>query len=341
MRLKKGMVLKDDIYSETGALLLKTGTELTDKHIDLLDRHAIKYIQQIQTNPVQDNKPPELNEVVYRNVFSSIKELHENVMDKTHLDEEEVSDMMNKFDVLHDEFISKDVEVLDIMERFSADEYLFKHSINVGLVASKIGSLLKLSEEKQHLLARMGLFHDVGKFKIDPAVLNKPSRLTNEEFEYIKQHPKYGYELLEGTRLSPMILEGTLKHHERLDGSGYPNGINGLNIPFFVRILSVADTFDAICSNRVYRGRKSVFYAIEELIKDCNAKRLDPSIVMPFTYSLVELSKDTPITLRNGKTGQIVQTDPLHPNQPTIEIDGFPPLDLKKEKLTLLQVANI
>jgi HD-GYP domain-containing protein (c-di-GMP phosphodiesterase class II) len=335
------MVLKEDIYTETGLLLLKIGTVLTENHINLLNRHGLKYIQQLHVNNLQSENPQKLNEVVYKNVFSSIKELQENVMDKSSLDDEEVNDMIEKFDILHDEFISKDIGILEIIEMFSEDEYLFKHSINVGLVASKIGSILKLSEEKQHLLARMGLFHDVGKFKIDASILNKPSRLSDDEYQLIKKHPKYGYELLAGTRINPLILEGTLKHHERLDGSGYPNGINESNIPFFVRILSVADTFDAICSNRIYKGRKSVYYAIEELIKDCNLNRLDPSIVLPFAFSLMELSKNKIITLRNGKKGEIVQTDLKHPNQPIIKIEGYPPLNLQKENLTLIQVANI
>jgi HD-GYP domain-containing protein (c-di-GMP phosphodiesterase class II) len=341
MRLKRGMVLRQDIYSETGVLLLKKETILTETHINLLNRNGIALVQQLNTKDIQSEKPNELNEVVYRNVFTSIKDMHENIMDKSNLDDDEVLDMINKFDILHDDFISKDIEVLEIIEKFSEDEYLFKHSINVGLVASKIGSVLKLSKENQQLLARMGLFHDVGKLKIDPSILNKPSRLTDDEFQIIKQHPKLGYEFLFNTSLDPLIIEGTLKHHERLDGSGYPNGIKGEDIPFLVRILSVADTFDAICSNRVYRGRRSVFFAIEEMVNECNRNRLDSSIVFPFAYSLMKLLKNTKITLRNGKRGEISKIDIDHPNQPVLKVDGYPPLNLQKENLTLIQVANI
>lgn len=337
MRLIEGFVLEEDIYSEAGVLLLKKETVLTEIQIKLLNRHGIVLLQQLVTR----SKPSEIYEKVYRNVFASIKDLQESILEKSRLDDDEVFDMISKFDILHDDFISNDIEVLEIIEKFSEDEYLFKHSINVGLIASKIGSVLNLSKENQQLLAKMGLFHDVGKFKIAPSILNKPSRLTEDEFQLIKQHPTFGYDLLYRTKLNPLIIDGTLKHHERLDGSGYPNGLKERDIPFFVRILSVADTFDAICSNRVYKGRRSVFFAIEELIKECNGNRLDSTIVFPFAYSLMQLLKNTKITLRNGKKGEILKIDLKHPNQPVLKIDGYPPLNLRKENLTLIQVANI
>ncbi len=333
MRFKKGMILKEDIYSVLGVLLLKRGTRLTDSHIQFLNHHQLK----VKGFPQNNN----LYEDVYKNVFSAVQDLQSNIAGKTKLNDKEVQEMISEFDTLYQEFIVNDIQISEIMKKFSQDEYLFKHSINVGLIASKIGRVMGLSDEYQHLLARMGLFHDVGKFKINADILNKPSKLTNEEFNKIKQHPKLGYDLLLSTSLEPLILEGVLKHHERLNGSGYPNGISEGDIPFFVRILSVADTFDAICSNRVYQGEKSVFYAVEEMIKDANSNGLDRKIVLKFTYSLMELSKGMKFNLRNGKQGEILRVDGNHPNQPIIKIEGYQPLDLQKENLTLYQVANI
>ncbi|MDR6124984.1 HD-GYP domain-containing protein (c-di-GMP phosphodiesterase class II) [Bacillus sp. SLBN-46] len=341
MELKKGMVLKEDIYSLTGVLLLKKGTVLKDDHMHYLSRHKIQIQEHDQAKDLIGKKFGELNEVVYRSVYSSVQELQRSISGKSKLNDNEIQEMVDTFQELHEEFALKDVGILELMERFSKDEYLFKHSINVGLIASKIGRILKLSEKHQQFLASMGLFHDVGKFKIDPMILNKPSRLTDEEFNLLKQHPKLGYDLLSKTSLHPLILEGVLKHHERLNGTGYPNRLNGDSIPFFIRILSVADTFDAICSNRVYRSSMSIFYAVDELIKEVKQNRLDEAIVLPFTNSLMELAKGKKITLRNGKVGEILHIDFKYPNQPILKIEGFKPLNLQKENLTLNQVANM
>ncbi|MGJ7911801.1 HD-GYP domain-containing protein [Neobacillus sp. LXY-1] len=341
MKVSKGMILKDDIYSKSGILLLKKGTKLTAHYAEWLDKHQSQIIYRSELEQLQSKQNWTLNETIYKNVFSSIQDLQRNIGKKNTLEDHEIHEMMTEFDALYQDFVEKDIEILDIMANFSQDEYLFKHSINVGLVASKIGSILNLPETDQQMLARMGLFHDVGKFKIDPFILNKPSRLTDEEFELIKQHPTLGYDLLVSTSLSLDILEGVLKHHERLDGSGYPNRFTGEQLPLFVRILSVADTFDAICSVRVYKQPRTIFFAIEELIKDVNAKRLDESIVLPFTYYLMSLSKGMQISLRNGKMAEIMEVEPNYPNQPILRIEGFQPLNLIKENLTLLQVANL
>lgn len=340
MDLRRGMVLKEDIYSLTGVLLLKKGTVLRDNHINLLNRHKVQTRDQLDSRSIIDKKLGEFSEIVYKNVYTSIQDLQTTISQKSKLDDDEIQEMIDTFGALHQEFAINELGIIEIMERFSEDEYLLKHSINVGLVASKIGGILNLSEDDQHFLASMGLFHDVGKFKIDPGILNKPSRLTEEEFNLVKQHPKLGYDLLSSTSLNPLILEGVLKHHERLNGSGYPFQLKEENIPFFIRILSVADTFDAICSNRVYKSSMSIFYAIDELIKDVKLNRLDGSIVLPFTNFLMEMIRGKSITLRNGKVGEILELNLEYPNQPIIKIDGFKPLDLFKENLTLNQIAN-
>ncbi|MDQ1147503.1 HD-GYP domain-containing protein (c-di-GMP phosphodiesterase class II) [Bacillus sp. SORGH_AS 510] len=307
MDLRRGMVLKEDIYSLTGVLLLKKGTVLRDNHINLLNRHKVQTRDQLDSRSIIDKKLGEFSEIVYKNVYTSIQDLQTTISQKSKLDDDEIQEMIDTFGALHQEFAINELGIIEIMERFSEDEYLLKHSINVGLVASKIGGILNLSEDDQHFLASMGLFHDVGKFKIDPGILNKPSRLTEEEFNLVKQHPKLGYDLLSSTSLNPLILEGVLKHHERLNGSGYPFQLKEENIPFFIRILSVADTFDAICSNRVYKSSMSIFYAIDELIKDVKLNRLDGSIVLPFTNFLMEMIRGKSITLRNGKVGEILE----------------------------------
>ncbi|WP_181444468.1 HD-GYP domain-containing protein [Bacillus sp. 03113] len=187
----------------------------------------------------------------------------------------------------------------------------------------------------------MSLFHDIGKFKISHNILHKPARLTDEEFTEMKNHPIYGYNMLKDAELSKEILLGTVLHHERLDGSGYPKGLTSKNIPFLVRILSIADTFDAIYSSRVYKDQKSILFAVEELLKDSQLNKLDKDITKKFTLYLMVSLKERKIVLRNGQKAEIIHIFSDHPNQPILNIEGHTPLDLKKTGLTLNQVANI
>ncbi|GER66712.1 HD-GYP domain-containing protein [Weizmannia acidilactici] len=339
MKFQKGARLKEDLYSNTGILLLRKGTFLTAKLASILNKYEVVPDPSLKGRRIAAEVTGIFHDVLYENIYRSMEELQQTIRVKAELCDAEIQDMEKNFHRLYKEVLATHTSFLELMEHFSSDEYLFKHCIHVGLIAASIGKMLKLPHEKQNLLAQMGLFHDIGKFTIDPRILNKPGKLTNEEFAVIKTHPAAGYRLLENTSLDPMILKGALMHHERLDGSGYPEGRK--NIPFLVRILSVADTFDAICSNRAYRRRQPVFYAIDELMADAKAGRLDSEVVLPFANFLMENYRNQPITMRNGARGKIVHIHPLYPNQPILKIEGYPLLNLKEQKLTLFQIANM
>ncbi|MGG2939009.1 HD-GYP domain-containing protein [Heyndrickxia faecalis] len=338
MVFQKGEKLEEDLYSNSGVLLLRKGTFLTERLAAILNKYEVLRDPELDGRRIATEVPGIFHDLLYESIYHEMEELQRIIQVKTTLCDAEVESMEKNFRKLYKEVFTTRTSILELMEHFSADEYLFKHCIHVGLIAANIGKILKLDPEKQSLLAQMGLFHDIGKFTIDPQILNKPGRLTDEEFALIKKHPEAGYRLLEKTSLDPMILKGTLMHHERLDGSGYPDGRK--TIPFLVRILSVADTFDAICSNRAYRRRQPVFFAIDELMADADAGRLDREIVLPFANFLMENYQKQPITLRNGVKGSILRIHPLHPNQPVLKVEGYPVLNLMEQKLTLFQIAN-
>ncbi|AEP00130.1 HD-GYP domain-containing protein [Heyndrickxia coagulans] len=338
MVFQKGEKLEEDLYSNSGVLLLRKGTFLTERLAAILNKYEVLRDPELDGRRIATEVPGIFHDLLYENIYHEMEELQRIIQVKTTLCDAEVESMEKNFRKFYKEVFTTRTSILELMEHFSADEYLFKHCIHVGLIAANIGKILKLHPEKQSLLAQMGLFHDIGKFTIDPQILNKPGRLTDAEFALIKKHPEAGYRLLEKTSLDPMILKGTLMHHERLDGSGYPDGRK--TIPFLVRILSVADTFDAICSNRAYRRRQPVFFAIDELMADADAGRLDREIVLPFVNFLMENYWKQPITLRNGIKGSIIRIHPLHPNQPVLKVEGYPVLNLMEQKLTLFQIAN-
>ncbi|MBR1736937.1 MAG: HD domain-containing protein, partial [Firmicutes bacterium] len=133
------------------------------------------------------------------------------------------------------------------------------------------------SKEEQKIIYFAGLLHDVGKIRVPEAIINKPGKLTDEEFDQIRVHPVSGYHILKGIHEDERIGYGAKYHHERYDGNGYPNGLSGENIPEIARIIGVADAYDAIASNRSYRGALPQEMVRKEIEK-WKGKQFDPHI---------------------------------------------------------------
>jgi len=161
------------------------------------------------------------------------------------------------------------------------DQYTQGHSERVALLAKQLGAAMGLPIEVVERIHLSGLLHDVGKVGVPEAVLTKRSRLTEEEFELIKLHPQLGYDVLKGIPDFEDILEGVLAHHERWDGMGYPDRVAGDEIPLFGRVMCLADSFDAMSSNRAYRAAMPREKVISEIIA-CGGKQFDPKLAPIF-----------------------------------------------------------
>lgn len=133
------------------------------------------------------------------------------------------------------------------------DKYTSGHSKRVAVLSRKIAEKAGLSEEECEQVYFSGLLHDIGKIGVRDDVINKPGKLTEEEFENIKQHPVLGYQILSSIRQSPYLSDGAHYHHEHYDGTGYPEGLKGEQIPVTARIIALADAYDAMTSSRSYR----------------------------------------------------------------------------------------
>ena len=161
------------------------------------------------------------------------------------------------------------------------DQYTRGHSERVALLSAMLAEQVGLSAEDAERIRISGLVHDVGKIGVPESVLCKPSRLTDEEFDLIKLHPTIGFEIIKDIPDLQDILPGVLHHHERWDGGGYPAGLSGKDIPHMARIMALADTFDAMSSNRAYRSgmpREKVFAEF----RNCAGTQFDPDLVEPF-----------------------------------------------------------
>lgn len=165
------------------------------------------------------------------------------------------------------------------------DAYTEGHSERVSIYSTKIAEGLGLSKEEVKDIHFIALLHDIGKIGMPDSVLNKPGRLTDEEYEQMKQHTVVGGEILKDIGMIPGLDIGTRYHHERYDGRGYPEGLKGENIPFIERIIAVADSYDAMTSNRVYRKHLTNEQVMSELEKG-SGTQFDPVIAQTMVYML-------------------------------------------------------
>lgn len=156
-----------------------------------------------------------------------------------------------------------------------------EHSDRVSNICMLIGEKLGMQTNDLNMLKAISVLHDIGKIAIDDHILNKPGKLNNEEWENIKRHPEIGYRILSSSPEYISIAEDILYHHERYDGKGYPRGLKGKEIPIRARIITIADSFDAMVSDRPYRKALSKNEALEE-IKRCAGSQFDPDIANIF-----------------------------------------------------------
>lgn len=167
-------------------------------------------------------------------------------------------------------------------------EDLYGHVHRVSRFAGAIGEAIGLDEETLLFLTTVGVLHDVGKIHVDPSLLAKPGPLIGDEIELMRRHPEYGFAMTVD-RFQRPVAEAILYHHERYDGTGYPLGLAGENIPLLARIVLVADAFDAITSRRCYQPALPVTFALQEL-RDNAGSQFDPNLVEAFT-ALVETDR--------------------------------------------------
>lgn len=231
------------------------------------------------------------------------------------------------------------------------DEYTFQHCVNVTIYATAFGRFLGLDEQSLLLLGVAGIFHDSGKMRVPQEILNAPRRLTDEEFAIIKTHVQLGLDCLEESHNIPAhVVYGVGQHHEKFNGGGYPNGISGIQISQFGRILSVADIFDALTAKRVYKDPMPTSKALS-IMFGMRGEAWEPGLVERFIKMLGIYPVGTPVMLASGFRAVVSQSNPTQPLYPTILVVSdqqgkpiTPPraVDLAKHKnITIKQVLTI
>ncbi|HKL76278.1 MAG TPA: HD-GYP domain-containing protein [Halanaerobiales bacterium] len=318
--LKAGMKLANDIEYDFGGILLPAGTILDKKKIKRLKKLSSDYVYVYNENKekIQKNLDRTQNaEMKYQEEIDEMKGIFKKARNLEQIEYDDVKDITKDIIGIGDES-----EMIDLLTKVrEVDQYTYCHLLNVGVLAYMFGNWLKFDKERTFRLTEAGLMHDLGKAKIADEILNKPSELTSEEYEKMKKHSIYGYEMAQNAKhVAAETAQGILTHHERYNGNGYPLKLKGKDIPLFGRIIAIVDTFDALTANRIYQPESTPFEAIK-LFREETFGDFDYDLLNIFLDKMPNYFVNEKVILNNGKEAEIVFINPRHQDKPIIRVD--------------------
>lgn len=307
--LRVGMILGTSIHDESGNILLSEGLQLTPTTIDRIDKlniNQVPILYEVEDFKDQEESTDEIDERSIEETIYQTRLIMESSLKKFQFNElpdfEKLKAVVTQ---LISEILSKDFVTLNLVKMRDTDDYLLEHSVNVCLLSLVTGIYIGYGKNELIHLGLGALLHDVGKMFIPDEILEKPSKLTEAEFNIVKSHTTFGGEAARKLeQLSRESIDIILYHHEHVDGNGYPMGMKGDEIPVFAKIVSIADVFDAITSDRVYRDRIDAYTAVEFIISVAGTK-FDRGFVRVFLKLIGYYPIGLRVSLNSGEQGII------------------------------------
>jgi HD-GYP domain-containing protein (c-di-GMP phosphodiesterase class II) len=320
-----GMKLGKRIYNEEGLTLLGERVELTKQLIDRLAGHGIDfiYIDDPRTNDIEITQL--LDDEVRVRAISEIKGSFRKVMGDSLKRKSPAANLMDKsfrgvLSMIVDDLSSHKDAMIMLTNISIMDDYLFQHSLNVCIYTTMLGISYGYSRDELMTIALGALLHDIGKTQIPSALLKKKEKLTDEEYELIKRHTEYGFRLLKDEPNVPLLAAHcALQHHERLDGSGYPRGLKGLDIHEYARWIGIADSYDAMTTHRVYRNAMLPHQAMEILYAGAETMYEKKKIEL-FRDKVAIYPVGVSVRLSTGQSGVVVRLDSKMPQRPVVRV---------------------
>jgi putative nucleotidyltransferase with HDIG domain len=332
---KTGEILAEDIVLN-GTKMLSKNTILNSYILNKLINYCkfdILIYDVLDNNPDADNYKLMSIEENYKSNLLNMKSIIEGLVSSNKMDHQllhKISDTMLGF-LDQGSHVVKYISLLG-----KADEYTYTHCINVAFYGMIMARWMKLPIEKIKDIVQAGLLHDIGKVKIPNDILNKPSRLSDNEFYEMKKHTIYGYDIITSdAEIGSNVKDSILMHHERIDGSGYPLGLHNKDIPQYAKIISVADVFDAMTSNRVYKKGTTPFRAFKMFLCE-GLKIFDTTVLFTFLENLSAYYIGMQVVLDSGDIGEIVYIPPRNVLSPIIKVNNAF-IDFSHEDISRIQ----
>lgn len=315
--VKENEYLGKSILSSEGAVLLRAGVKLTSAYINKLRNLGVLYVyiedQRLDDVEVEDERLFELKRVTLKSMSTVIKSIHD-------CNGRKLKDSLNSVENLVSYIIDSGDVNNSLYDIKTHDNYTYMHSLDTCIMSTFLGVSSNLDRWEMKDLAVGAILHDLGKTKIDNAIINKNGRLTDEEYAEMKMHTIYGGEMLrKNYAISDIAVSIVEQHHERVDGTGYPYGLSGNAISKYAKIVCICDVYDAISNNRAYREKFRPNDAYE-LILSGSGTSFDEKIIRNFKNTFAIFPLGCRVKLSNGDEGYVIRQNKGFPDRPVIRI---------------------
>jgi len=348
--VQEGMLLGKSIYNENSTLLLKQGLIIKQQYIDKIIELGIQgiYIEDHISKDIEIKNV--IDDELRLHTVRKIKDIFIDMKDDMKGVEENFKIVNMHIEDIVDELINNKDAIINMVDIKLFDDYTFFHSVNVAILSIIMGIALNLSRDELNKLGLGALLHDIGKVFIHKECLNKKGKLTDDEFAQMKKHPEDGYKYIKSKFIFPSQASmAILQHHERYDGTGYPNQLAGTDISLFGRIVAIADVYDAITSNRPYRAGILPSKAMEYIMGG-SGYHFDYDLISIFVRKVAAYPLGTCVKLSNGLVGIVVENYPDASTRPKIRLidDTSEEIyyvnlkdDFKNNNLTIVEIVDM
>ncbi|HBT20598.1 MAG TPA: phosphodiesterase [Peptococcaceae bacterium] len=320
--LQPGMVVAKPVYDSEGRLLINAGLRLTYKNILSMKRIGIPavYIEDplLEGVEVIEVVKSETKLQIQRNIKKIYTEIS-SAQSKGVNSKIPAKTVEKMVETLINEILEKKDYLVNLLDIKAYDDYTYAHSVNVCILSLLTGVSLGYSRSKLYSLGVGALLHDLGKIKLPEEILKKPDKLTQEEFNEVKKHCMYGYEILRVQDIPAPSALVAYEHHERYNGEGYPRGLKGSEIHEYAQIAGMVDVYDALTSDRVYR-KSFLPHEAFELISGSGNHLYDIKLVKAFVENIAVYLIGTFVELNTGETGVVVGTPKGFPYRPDVRV---------------------
>ncbi|MCR5673327.1 MAG: HD domain-containing protein [Lachnospiraceae bacterium] len=337
--LKPGEVVAEDIYDHRGNIFIKKNTTL-DKF--LIQKLGIAKITCINIKEPEDYETTYFEKIkvsrtfkqffdLYSKNFFELKGLIEQFLKtKTPIDSDRLYEIVDDITMPFKHSKITILDMLAVLETAEAD-FLYTHSINVALICNYTAKWFRLEGKDLRALVLCGFYYDIGKFMIPQEILLKQGRLTSEEFDLMKSHTALGYQMLQPFNIDERIKLAAFMHHERIDGTGYPQGIKDEQIVPFAKIIALIDSYEAMTSYRSYRAPLCPFTVIEIFERDGYGK-YDTGFYITFLERMVEEYIGKEVQLSDGTVCVVVLINKQKYSRPMVKTEDGQYIDLAQRK---------